>query len=112
MSLQSHLVVGALAACLGAAGAWTIQGWRFDAREAARLEQEREAARANAKTADKASEGHEQAKAEIRTEFKTIYRDVARVVEKPVYKNVCLDEDGIDIINRAIADPAKLSKTE
>lgn len=102
--IYSHLAAALIAAVLAFSGAWTVQDWRFGAKEAARLEQEREAQRANAKTADTASQTHEEAKVEIKTEFKTIYSEVERVVEKPVYRNVCFDDDGLRLITRALAD--------
>ena len=32
------------------------------------------------------------------------YVQVQKIVEKPVYRNTCLDSDGLSIINAAIAD--------
>jgi hypothetical protein len=51
---------------------------------------------------DVASVGHETDKAKIRTEFLTITEEVERVVEKPVYRDICFDDDGLRLITRAI----------
>lgn len=32
------------------------------------------------------------------------YVEVQKIVERPVYRNVCLDSDGLSVINAAIAD--------
>lgn len=32
------------------------------------------------------------------------YVQVQKIVEKPVYRNVCVDSDGVSVINTAIAD--------
>ena len=94
------------AACLallaaGAVAGWQVQGWRHGRIEADRLENEAEARRLNARTAQAASGGHEADREQARVEFQIITREVERVVEKPVYRNVCLDADGLRLIERA-----------
>lgn len=32
------------------------------------------------------------------------YVEVQKIVEKPVFRNVCIDSDGVSVINAAIAD--------
>lgn len=62
------------------------------------------AARATAQKLDRidvAAVGHETDKAKIRTEFRTITQEVERVVEKPVYRNICFDDDGLRLIAAA-----------
>jgi hypothetical protein len=102
--IYTHAIAALVAAVIAAFGAWQVQDWRYGAKEAQRLELEREVRRGNAKTADKASEAHEQTKAEAKTEFQTIYQEVERVVEKPVYRNVCFDDDGLRLVARALGD--------
>lgn len=48
--------------------------------------------------------------------YRTITQQVDRVVERPVYRNVCLDDDGLRLINAAAAgkaptDPGKPDTT-
>ena len=62
----------------------------------------REQAIRNERTADAGSAGHEMDRTRIRKEFMTITREAQRVVEKPVYRNVCLDDDGLRLLERAI----------
>ena len=94
-----------LAAALAFGSAWKVQSWRWAAADAERIAAEQENQRLRARTADKASEGHEADKEEARVEFKTIYQDVERIVERPVYRNVCLDADGLRRLTDAIAGP-------
>lgn len=105
--IYTHAVAAILAALLAGTGAWQVQAWRYGAREAQRLEAARETERLRARVADQASAGAEADRATIRTEFQTIYSEVEKIVEKPVYRNVCLDADGLRELNRALgARPA------
>lgn len=56
--------------------------------------------RQNANTAAVAFEGD---RVRIETEFRDVIREVDRVIEKPVYRNVCLDPDGLSVIGDALA---------
>lgn len=101
--IWTHVAAALLAGLLAFAGAWQTQEWRYQAKEAQRLEALAEAKRMNELTADAGASGHESDKAAIKTEFRTITREVRRVVEKPIYRNVCLDDDGLRILERAIS---------
>lgn len=88
-----------LAAALSFGAAWQIQDWRMDAKM---LEQKQKAEKAQADQearGDGAAKGLEGDKAKIEIRYKTITKTVEKIVERPVYKNVCLDQDGIDAIN-------------
>lgn len=108
---QSHLIVGAVAAALAFGSGWTAQGWRRDAAELERQEDAAELARLRARTADKAAEVHEVFKERERVVYQTITETVDRIVERPVYRNVCLDPDGLralgDAIHGRASDPGK-----
>lgn len=105
--IYTHAAAALLALVLGFTGGWKVQAWRWGAADAARLAAEAEAARAQRAAQDKASEGHEQDRAQQRVQFQTIYRDIEHVVEKPVYRNVCLDADGLRLVERAIGGPER-----
>lgn len=106
--MYTHLVAAMVAAAAAGIGAWTVQDWRYESKEAERMEM---AAKEQARRADRidtAAVGHERDRAEIHTRFVTITEEVERVVEKPVYRDVCLDADGLRVLTDAIggADPA------
>lgn len=100
--IYTHAAAALVAAVLAFSGAWKIQDWRHGAQEAARLEQEREAQVLRARSVDTAAASHEANREQLATEFKVITREVERVVEKPIYRNVCLDDDGLRVIGKAI----------
>lgn len=101
--IWTHVAAMIVGAGLAFAGAWTVQDWRYGAREAERLQLIGEYARRNERAADQGAAGHEADRARIRTEFITITKEAERVIlEKPVYRNVCLDDDGLRILARII----------
>lgn len=86
----------------GFAAGWHVQAWRWEAADAKRIEAEAEAKREHDRVAASASQTFEDKREQIRTQIQTITREVEHVVEKPVYRNVCLDPDGLRLIGRAI----------
>ena len=55
-------------------------------------------------TINKVSADYEQLKSEQRVKVETVTRTVQKIVERPVYNNVCIDADGLRIINSLIPD--------
>jgi len=82
--------------------AWTVQEWRIDgieAKQAAAMQQVRDQQRADA---DAASAAHEAEREAIRAQVAATIKEVPRVIEKPVYRNVCFDTDGLRLVRAAI----------
>ncbi|WP_151765950.1 hypothetical protein [Acinetobacter colistiniresistens] len=52
--------------------------------------------------ANKVSANYEQLKAEQRAKVETVTRTVQKIVERPIYKSVCFDADGLSEINSLI----------
>lgn len=50
------------------------------------------------------SEKYQTDKAERAEKERIRYVEVQKIVERPVYRNVCIDSDGLSVINAAIAD--------
>lgn len=103
--IYTHVAAALASLAIGFTVAWWVQGWRHDSMELQRQEAARESGRLAARAADAASERHEADKAALRAEFKPIYKEVEVVVQKPVYRNVCLDADGLRLIERALRGP-------
>ena len=95
-----------IAGVLGFAAGWQVSDWRHEATDAERAQQQQKADDAQAVRADSASASHEGVRDQLRTEFQIIYRDRDRVIEKPVYRNVCLDADGLRLVRSAIGKPS------
>lgn len=95
-----------LSAALAFGSAWKIQDWRHDAAELTRQEDAAELVRLAARKADVAAVSHEEFKERERVVYQTITETVDRIVERPVYRNVCLDDDGLAVLRQAI-NPSK-----
>lgn len=102
-------IIAAVALCLGFLAGWNVQGWRYRAAEADIQDAQEQKKDERAQQADTASAGAEADRAEIKTQFRTVYRDVEKIVERPVYRNVCLDPDGLRTLSAAIAASAASS---
>ena len=100
--IYTRLAIALALVWAGFYGGWKVQAWRYAASAAEAAEQAREAQVLRAKSADAAAASHEAEREQLATEFKVITREVERIVEKPVYRNVCLDDDGLRVIGQAI----------
>lgn len=99
LSLQACAISAALAAAVAAGGAWQVQAWRYESKELARLEAEKKKTEENREQTEKAANGLEEDKTKIEIRYKTITKTVTKLVDRPVYSNVCLDQDGINAVN-------------
>lgn len=100
--IYTHAAAVAVGLAIGFSGGWLTQGWRWDSAELARQQKMKTDALAQVRQIDKASEGYEVDRAATKTEFTTITKEVERVIEKPVYRNVCFDDDGLRQLERAV----------
>lgn len=99
--LKPVAILTAAGACFF--GGWTANDWRRDAEV---LEQKQADAKENFRRGEPEGEkgkAFEQDKSQIVKQLRPIIREVERVVEKPVYRNVCLDDDGLRLLRSAIA---------
>lgn len=64
----------------------------------------KDAAIEKAKSDQVISEKYQSGKAVREEKERVRYVQVQKIVEKPVFRNTCLDSDGLSIINAAIAD--------
>ena len=100
--MQLTIIAATLAGVLAFGSAWKIQDWRFDSKEKERLEQVQEAKQMREKQISAASVEYEKKKEVTRVKYVTITQEVEKIVDRPVYKNICLDDDGIKLINEGI----------
>lgn len=102
--LRLGLFVGALAACIAAFFYGVGVG---KDRQAARYAKA-EAALAKAVEANiAAAQANDLAAVEASTRRETIIREIVRdtpkIIERPVYRNICVDADGVRLLDRAVA---------
>lgn len=102
MSLAAKLILLLVVAVGGFATGVKWHAGQDAIAEQARQLNQRAAERLRRQNSNTAAAVHEADKVEIRTVFKTITEEVERVVEKPVYRDVCLDADGLRVIQSAI----------
>lgn len=103
-----HLALaGALAACLAG-----ISGFAYGTRVGAAREQaaqKRADAAAEAERAklqgqiDASAQAHQSAEYTRQAKVREIHRETLKVIDRPVYRNVCIDADGVGLLDRAAA---------
>ena len=99
--VYTHVAALAVGLAVGSAGAWKVQAWRWDSADLARVAAEQEAKRMNEKAASQASAGFEAARGKTERQIQVVEREVERVVEKPVYRELCLSDDGLRLLRAA-----------
>lgn len=95
-------VVAAVCLAMGFAGGWRVESWRNDA---AQLEAQNKATakfKREEKTVDVAAVGHEDFKAKEDKQGEQRTRTIRVLVDRPVYRNICIDDDGVRLLNAAI----------
>lgn len=85
----------------GLLSGWTASGWHTDSLDlvAAKAAQASTAAAQGRESV--VAQTVETALAKLKANEKVIYRESIKLVDRPVYHNVCLDTDGLRIINAA-----------
>lgn len=94
-------VLAALAA--GFAGGWKTEAWRNSANELDRVRVESRDQVKRIDRIDEAAGGHETFKAAEEIRYVTRTKIVDRIVDRPVYRSACFDDDGLQLVNDAIA---------
>lgn len=113
--LSPYLILGTVIGSLLLSGAAYFKGdadaanryqakiatMQLEANEAAEAEQQKRQA-----AFMEASSNYEGKNAEAKIVFRTITRDVNKIVERPVYRDVCLDDDGLRLAQLALGGTA------
>ena len=101
--LTALLIAAGIGLAAGAGAAYKITSDHYDA-AAARAQQEAAAAyQARTVELNAIAAQLEQSRHERKIVYRSIARDVEKVVTRDVYRNVCLDADGVRIVNDALA---------
>lgn len=96
------LLLGAGVAAVAGALWWTYSSG-YDAGYDARIVEEQEVQGEQEVQEAAASTSLEGDREKVRTVYRTITEEIERVVEKPVYRDMCLDDDGLRLANAALA---------
>lgn len=98
-----YAAIAVAAIGVGFAGGWQTRGWKASHDEAAQARADARTALARAEKVDGAAAGLEQSKERIRVQTVTLTREVERLVDRPVYRDRCLDDDGLRLVAAAAA---------
>lgn len=98
--LVATLLVGVAA---GTTLGWQVQGWRQGRADAQRIERQARDTLRNIERGQQAADTYTQEQAHAQPTRQQITRTVERIVSRPVYRNVCLDADGLQQLRAAIA---------
>lgn len=90
--------VGGAALVLGFGAGWQVRDWKAESDDKARLEEAIKEKEANVVKVDVASTKFEGKRAKAAARERIVVREVQHVVEKPVYRNICVDADGMRIL--------------
>jgi hypothetical protein len=106
--INTHLAVALVAAAIGAGGAWQVQGWRWRAADADRLELEREARRGQEVQADVAAVRHETKRAGLQQQRQALTQETDRAITAApdFHAGMCWDDGGLRAIADALGAPA------
>ena len=102
MSLYVYVIIILIAFTAGGSSAWKVQEWRYDAKEKEALELAQENAKFNRQAASKSATTFEVKRANNEEHVQIIVTEVEKIVERPVYINMCIDDDGLRIINAEV----------
>lgn len=104
----SHLALAsALAACLTGIGGFAYGVHMGTAQEQAVRKRADDAANAVRQSLqaqiDASTQARQSAEYTRQSNVREIYHDTQKVIERPVYRNVCIDADGVRLLGRAAA---------
>jgi methylthioribose-1-phosphate isomerase len=110
--LSLAAIAAAVAFALGAGSGYKLTADHYAAKEAKAQQEAAEAYQAKTEELNAVSAELEKARHERKTVYRTITQQVERIVTRDVYRNQCVDSDGVSIINAALAgkpvDPGQL----
>jgi hypothetical protein len=98
-----YILLGAFLAGLlaGSVGIWQVQTWRFKAaRHDEQVLQQRDAQKRMDRVHEAAG-SHEEFKTKEEVRYVYITKTATKLVARPVYRNVCFDDDGRRLLNHA-----------
>lgn len=100
---QIYAGLTAAALAVGFLGGVKVEDWRHDAAQLAAQNAATAKFKRDEKRVDLAAVGHEDFKAKEEIVYVDRVRTVTKLVARPVYRNVCIDDDGLRLLNDAIA---------
>ena len=106
MAIYTHTAAALVGAAIAFGGAWKVQDWRYGAIEAKRLSAAVQAEKARDKASYEAATTFEKGRNRVETVYQTITETVETIVDRPVYRQQCFDDDGVQALRDAAAETA------
>lgn len=97
--MNPYVIIAALLAAF--LGGWTGSGWHADSLELVATKAAQSTAGAAQLKEASVAQALESKLANLKVTERVIYRESVKLVDRPVYHNVCLDADGLRLINAA-----------
>lgn len=91
---------------LGGWAGWQVQDWRHARQDAQRTERQARDTLLAIERGQQAADTYTTEQTHAEPARKEIVRTVEKIVTRPVYRNVCLDDDGLHQLRTAIATGA------
>jgi hypothetical protein len=101
--LAATLLAGVV---LGGWSAWQVQDWRHGRQDAQRIERQARDTLRSIERGQRSADTYTTGESDAQPARKEIVRTVEKIVTRPVYRNVCLDADGLQQLRAAIATGA------
>jgi hypothetical protein len=99
-------ICAAIAFTVGAGTSYKLTADHYTAAEAKQQQAAAEAYQARTVELNAIAVQLEQSRHDRKTVYRTITRDVEKIVTRDVYRNTCLDDDGVLLVNSALAGRA------
>ena len=101
MLSQSNALGLAVALLVAFAMGWLVNGWRYDSVAFAAAQAAEAVTKKGLDREATISSGLEAQLARLSANKTVVQREKQTIIERPVYSNVCLDADGLRLINAA-----------
>lgn len=101
--LQMYAFIGLIGVLVVAFAGWKGYSMGYDSAKTECLEAAEATRKAEEKKSGSASIARESDREKTRIVYRTITQSVDKIVERPVYRNQCLDADGLQLGNAALS---------
>lgn len=101
--IEVYLIVGLVAFAGVGLVVYKAYSYGYDSAKQECAEAAEKVRKAEETKSGAASTGREKDREKTRVVYRTITQSVDKVVERPVYRNVCLDDDGLRLANAALS---------
>ncbi len=100
--LYMHAAAALAGLAIGLVGAWNVQNWRHDSAQLKQIERAAKDTFRNVERQDAAVGDFTKERENAKVIYQQITVEVDKIVDRPVYRNQCLDADGLRQLGAAV----------